>query len=73
MRKTLCQLICLIFIMLTFTIAVAQGQEKGNPGAVTHAVRYGGHITNHNNWGLFGIIGVIALAGLTKRNFPQKN
>lgn len=30
-------------------------------------------VSNRNNWGLFGILGVIAIAGLTKRNVPQKS
>ena len=50
----------------------ARTTDKAN-ASVGHVSGYNNHVSNQNNWGLFGIIGVIALAGFTKRSVVQKN
>ena len=59
-------LFMLIFIMARTTV-------KANSSGSAHVSGYNSHANDQNNWGLFGIIGVIALAGITKRNVIQKN
>jgi hypothetical protein len=73
MKNSLARSVGLIFIIiLTSLCSVAQATDNANPTGVRHTSGYSGHGNNQNNWGLFVIIGVIALAGLTKRNLPQK-
>jgi hypothetical protein len=70
--KNTFRLICLPFLFSLISIgAMAQGTDKANPAE--HISGYNSHINGQNNWGLFMIIGVIALTGLTKRNVVQKN
>ena len=52
---------------------MAQATDKANYSMPGRVSGYSSHVNNQNNWGLFGIIGAIALAGLTKRNVVQKN
>jgi hypothetical protein len=71
MKNSLCRLICLFFIISMSSMrAMANTADKANSSA-GHVSGYDSHV--NNNWGLFGIIGVIALAGFTKRNVVQKN
>jgi len=74
MKNSLCRLICLIFLISLSSIrAMAQTTDKVNSSMPGRVSGYNSHVNNQNNWGLFGIIGAIALAGLTKRNVVQKN
>gem|GEM_PF-5644220 len=57
-------------LMSVNAMAQTDNMHSSAPGRVSG---YNGHGNTQNNWGLFGIIGVIALAGLTKRNVVQKN
>jgi len=73
MKNSFFRLIGLSFIMmLSSVIAKAQTTDNANPTGLRQDSGYG-HRSNQNNWGLFGIIGVIAIAGVTRRNLPQKN
>ena len=74
MKKSLFRAIGLLFlIVMAFMMAMIQTEVRANTPVPSHISGYNIHVNNQNNWGLFGIIGVIALAGLTKRNIVQKN
>ena len=60
-------------ISLISVRAMAQTTDKVNSSIPGQVSGYNSHVNNQNNWGLFGIIGAIALAGITKRNVVQKN
>ena len=73
MRNFLYRLTCVIFLSSLPSIAATAEKvhaQSSVPGAVSG---YNHRVNNQHDWGLFGIIGVIALAGLTKRNVMQKN
>jgi hypothetical protein len=74
MKKSLCHLICVIFfVCLTSMMAMAQTTDNKHSSVPGPVSGYNGNMSKQNNWGLFGIIGAIALAGLMKRNVVQKN
>jgi hypothetical protein len=62
-----------LLIILTFIMAITRTTVKANSPLPEHVSGYNNHANSQNNWGLFGIIGVIALAGLMKRNVTPKN
>ena len=73
MRHFLYRLTYIIFLSSLISTTVTAGTDHAQssvPGAVSG---YNDRVNHQHNWGLFGIIGVIALAGLTKRNVMQKN
>ena len=66
------RLTCLfVLFFLVSRMAMAQTTDKTRSTVPGHSGY--NHVNSQDNWGLFGIIGVIALAGLTKRNVVEKN
>lgn len=74
MKKSLFRKAGMFFLTaLTLMMMITRTTVKANSSVQKHVSGYVNHENTQKNWGLFGIIGVIALVGFRKRNVVPKN